>query len=120
LCNRAAPTESAASTPVGASRAMRDGIVVNVLNPKLAVFFLAYLPQFTNPATGSVTTQLLILGGVFIALGLVTDALYAVAADAAGRRFGAASPLLRNRHRIAGVVYLGLGALALAGPGRRS
>ena len=105
---------------VGAGRALRDGIFVNVLNPKLAVFFLAYLPQFTNPAAGSLTTQLLVLGGVFVAVGFLTDGLYAVAADAAGRKFGGDARLLRHRNRIAGVVYLGLGALALAGPGRRT
>ncbi|HSF86421.1 MAG TPA: LysE family translocator [Acidimicrobiia bacterium] len=105
---------------VGAGRALRDGIFVNVLNPKLAVFFLAYLPQFTDPGAGSVATQLLILGGVFIAVGFVTDGLYAVAADAAGRKLGQASAVLRHRDRIAGAVYLGLGALALVAPGRRT
>ncbi len=101
-------------------RAFRDGVVVNVLNPKLAVFFLAYLPQFTTPDAGSATVQLVVLGAIFIAVGIVTDGLYAVTAAAAGRRFGTASPILRHRNRIAGAVYLGLGALAFAIPGRRS
>ncbi len=106
------------TTTVGAARALRDGIVVNVLNPKLAVFFLAYLPQFTNPDAGAVAIQLLALGGLFVVIGFVTDGLYAVAADAAGRRLGPDSALLRHRNRIAGAVYLGLGVLALALPGR--
>ena len=104
----------------GAARALREGVIVNTLNPKLAVFFLAYLPQFVRPESGSVAVQLLALGGVFVAIGLFTDSLYAIGSDAVGRRIGAASAILRNRNRIAGVVCLGLGALALAIPGRRT
>ena len=114
-----AADSAVATRSVGAGRALRDGVVVNVLNPKLAVFFLAYLPQFTNPDAGSVTMQLLVLGGLFVVVGFLTDGLYAVAADVAGRRLGTGAALMRHRNRIAGVVYLGLGAVALAVPGQK-
>ena len=56
------------------------GTVVNVLNPKTALFFLAFLPQFVDADRGGVWSQALVLGLVFVALGLVSDSLYALAA----------------------------------------
>jgi threonine/homoserine/homoserine lactone efflux protein len=92
-------------------RAFLRGIVVNVLNPKTALFFLAFLPQFVDPGRGAVWSQVLILGLLFVALGLVSDSLYALAAGTVGA-------LLRRRRsalRIgSGVVYIGLGAAAAA------
>jgi threonine/homoserine/homoserine lactone efflux protein len=90
-------------------RALVRGIVVNVLNPKTALFFLAFLPQFVDPDRGSVWSQVLILGLLFVVLGLVSDSLYALAAGTVGA-------LLRRRRealRIGlGAVYVGLGAAA--------
>jgi threonine/homoserine/homoserine lactone efflux protein len=92
-------------------RAFLRGIVVNVLNPKTALFFLAFLPQFIDPDRGAVWSQVLVLGLLFVALGVASDSLYAVAAGTVGG-------LLRRR-RIAlrygsGLVYIGLGAAAAA------
>jgi threonine/homoserine/homoserine lactone efflux protein len=91
------------------SRAFRRGIVVNVLNPKTALFFLAFLPQFVDPDRGTVWSQVLILGLLFVALGVVSDSLYALAAGTVGA-------LLRRRREAlrygSGVVYIGLGAAA--------
>ena len=85
------------------------GAVVNVLNPKTALFFLAFLPQFVDPDRGAVWSQVVALGLVFVALGLVSDSLYALAGDAVGS-------LLRRRakamRRISGTIYVGLGAAA--------
>jgi threonine/homoserine/homoserine lactone efflux protein len=85
------------------------GAVVNVLNPKTALFFLALLPQFVDTDRGGVWSQALVLGLVFVALGLVSDSLYAVAAGSVGE-------LLRRRRRAlrygSGVVFIGLGTLA--------
>jgi len=85
------------------------GAVVNVLNPKTALFFLAFLPQFVDTDRGAVWSQVVILGLVFVALGLVSDSLYALAGDAVGS-------LLRRRaramRRISGTIYIGLGAVA--------
>jgi threonine/homoserine/homoserine lactone efflux protein len=89
-------------------RAFARGAVVNVLNPKTALFFLAFLPQFVDPARGDVWFQALVLGLVFVALGLVSDSLYAVAAGSLGS-------VLRRRPSIlrygSGTVFVGLGAL---------
>jgi threonine/homoserine/homoserine lactone efflux protein len=90
-------------------RAFARGAVVNVLNPKTALFFLAFLPQFVDRDRGGVWSQVLVLGLVFVGLGLVSDSLYALGAGAIGR-------LLRRRGRAlqygSGIVYIGLGAAA--------
>jgi threonine/homoserine/homoserine lactone efflux protein len=90
-------------------RAFMRGAVVNVLNPKTALFFLALLPQFVDADRGGVWSQALILGLVFVALGFVSDSLYAFAAGSVGA-------LLRRRRRAlrygSGVVFVGLGTLA--------
>jgi threonine/homoserine/homoserine lactone efflux protein len=85
------------------------GTMVNILNPKTALFFLAFLPQFVDPDRGAVWSQVVVLGLVFVLLGLVSDSLYALGGDAVGS-------LLRRRatamRRISGTVYVGLGAVA--------
>jgi threonine/homoserine/homoserine lactone efflux protein len=90
-------------------RAFVRGSVVNVLNPKTALFFLALLPQFVDPDRGGVWSQALVLGMIFVALGLVTDSLYALAAGTVGG-------FLRRRRRGmrygSGLVFVGLGAAA--------
>jgi threonine/homoserine/homoserine lactone efflux protein len=90
-------------------RAFGRGIVVNVLNPKTALFFLAFLPQFVDRSRGDVWSQVLILGLLFVALGLVSDSLYAFAAGTVGG-------VLRRRRRAlrygSGAVYIGLGTVA--------
>ncbi|WP_188191341.1 LysE family translocator [Nonomuraea sp. SYSU D8015] len=87
-----------------------EGFVVNVLNPKTAIFFLAFLPQFTDPAAGPVGPQILLLGVLWIVLGMASDGTYAMLSSAlAGRVRGSA----RVRRRLdvgSGVVYLGLAA----------
>jgi threonine/homoserine/homoserine lactone efflux protein len=90
-------------------RAFSRGIVVNVLNPKTALFFLAFLPQFVDRSRGGVWSQVLVLGMLFVLLGLVSDSLYALAAGTVGG-------LLRRRRSAwrygSAAVYIGLGALA--------
>ena len=90
-------------------RAFVRGAVVNVLNPKTALFFLALLPQFIDTDRGGVWSQALVLGLVFVGLGLVTDSLYALAAGTVGG-------FLRRRRRAmrygSGLVFVGLGAAA--------
>jgi len=90
-------------------RAFARGAVVNVLNPKTALFFLAFLPQFIDAERGGVWSQALVLGLVFIGLGLVSDSLYALAAGTVGS-------LLRRKRRAlrygSGVVFIGLGTAA--------
>ncbi|WP_433253013.1 LysE family translocator [Streptosporangium sp. CA-135522] len=90
-----------------------EGVVVNVLNPKVILFFLAFLPQFLHPEAGSVPLQIIVLGGTLLLLGLVSDLVYAAGAGVLGRRLRGRSGVLR---RFSGIVYLGLGvATALSG-----
>jgi threonine/homoserine/homoserine lactone efflux protein len=97
---------------VGRRRLFWEGAVVSALNPKTALFFLAFLPQFVDPAQGAVALQAFVLGTCFVALATLSDSAYALLAGTAGNR------LRRGRllARMSGGVYLGLGAFAaLAG-----
>jgi threonine/homoserine/homoserine lactone efflux protein len=101
-------------------RLFAQGIVVNVLNPKTALFFLAFLPQFVDVSRGAVGVQLLILGLIFVVLGVLSDGLYAVAAGTAGVWLKGSGRLLRAERYVSGSVFIGLGVTAaLAGDGRK-
>jgi threonine/homoserine/homoserine lactone efflux protein len=100
----------------GLRRTFAQGIVVNVLNPKTALFFFAFLPQFVDPSRGSVPFQVVVFGVAFVVLGLLSDGAYAVlAATGAGwlrRRPGVA----RTSRLVSGGVLISLGVTtALAG-----
>ena len=98
-------------------RLFSDGVVVSVLNPKIAVFFLAFLPQFAEPGRGSVPQQVLFLGLLYVALALVTDSAYAVLAGRLRRWFGSHVIQGRTPRYASGVVYIGLGvSTAFADP----
>ena len=100
-------------------RIVRQGALVNVTNPKTALFFFAFLPQFIDPHRGA-ATQIVVLGLTFLLLGLVTDTAWGLlAGSAAGWVRG--RPGVRSLQRwVTGCVFLGLGvATALAGSERR-
>jgi threonine/homoserine/homoserine lactone efflux protein len=100
---------------------LRQGAVVNILNPKTALFFLAFLPQFLDPDAGYVALQLTFFGLVFVALGLVTDSLYALAAGTAGDILRGHRLFLGARRWVSGTVFIGLGlATALSGSRQKS
>ncbi|MBF8193725.1 LysE family translocator [Nonomuraea sp. K274] len=87
-----------------------QGFVVNVLNPKTAIFFLAFLPQFADPGIGPVGPQMLLLGVLWVVLGMASDGTYAMLASALAGRVRKSA---RARRRIdvgSGVMYLGLAA----------
>jgi len=117
--------QGSASTPGaegGASlrRAFAQGILVSVSNPKAALFLFAFLPQFADPARGSVAGQILLLGGVFLALALVSDGLYVLAAGSLRHLWAGRPGFARGGRYVSGSVYLGLGlATAIAGPARK-
>ncbi|MFI7697953.1 LysE family translocator [Nonomuraea sp. NPDC049480] len=90
-----------------------EGVLVNVLNPKVALFFLAFLPQFVDPGAGSPALQILLFGLTLLLLGLLSDIVYAWTAGALAGRLNRRARALRY---VSGVVYLGLGvATAFAG-----
>jgi threonine/homoserine/homoserine lactone efflux protein len=87
----------------------KQGVVVNVLNPKTALFFFAFLPQFVDPARGSVPLQIIILGLLFAMIASVTDGLYALLAGTFGGWLKGNPRFLRAQRYITGTVYIGLG-----------
>jgi threonine/homoserine/homoserine lactone efflux protein len=99
----------AAVVPASNAAIFRQGMLTNVLNPKVALFFLAFLPQFVDAERGPVALQLLSLGLLFNVSGTLVNILVAVLASGAGawsrRRFGE-SPLMR---RVTGLLFIGLG-----------
>ncbi len=102
-------------------RDFAEGVVVNVLNPKTALFFLAFLPQFVHPAQGHASLQILVLGLTFMVLGLVTDSIWALAAGTAGERLRVSRRWAGIQRYVSGSVFVGLGVVtALTGPHRAS
>lgn len=104
------------------SRAFAQGVVVNVLNPKTALFFLAFLPQFVHPSSGAAWAQIMALGLTFITLAVCSDGLYALlAGTAAGwlRRRNESVGFRRGQRLFSGGVYVALGlATAVSGSGK--
>lgn len=98
--------------PVPRGRLFGQGIVVNVLNPKTAIFFLAFLPQFIDPARGPVAVQIAVLGVCFIVLGIASDSTYALLAGTLAGRLRRTGGMRRRLNRASGVIYIGLGATA--------
>lgn len=86
----------------------KESVVVNTLNPKIALFFFAFLPQFVNTQSDiSVSTQIIILGLIFIAIGIISDGLFAMFAGALGDRFKRTG--INYGKYITGTVFTGLG-----------
>lgn len=101
-------------------RLFAQGVVVNVLNPKTALFFFAFLPQFADVNKGSVGLQIAVLGVIFILIAVVSDGMYALAAGAASNWLRGNPRFLRAERWISGTVLVGLGVTAaLSGPQRK-
>jgi threonine/homoserine/homoserine lactone efflux protein len=106
----------ATDRPAGLRRALREGFVVGLGNPKSVVFFAAMLPQFVNASSGYVPVQMLALGAVFLLIALVCDGVWAVAAGAARSWFAKSPARLSRLGGVGGLVMIGIGArLAVAG-----
>lgn len=105
----------AGAKPVRQSKGQlyRRGIVMNLTNPKVSLFFLAFLPQFTAPARGSVALQILALGGLFMLATLLVFGAIALFSGMLGERVQQSKMAQRLLNRLAGVVFLGL-AIRLA------
>jgi threonine/homoserine/homoserine lactone efflux protein len=99
----------------GSARAFRDGILVEALNPKTALFFLAFIPQFVDPSRGSVASQFIALGLVSVALNTLVDLVVAMLADKARRGVAASPTLVKRMQQGCGALLCGLGvSLGLA------
>ena len=97
---------------VSAKRAFTQGIVVNVLNPKVALFFLSFLPQFIHPENGRPALQALVLGLVFVGIGFFTDGTYSLAASSLRTVLLRGKTLPFVQRWVAGTVFIGLGLVA--------
>jgi len=96
-------------------RIFSQSVLVQEVNPKVALFFLAFLPQFVDPSRGAAWTQVVVLGATLATLGLFTDGLYALLGGTAGewiRKQRAGAGLRRAGRYVTGGVYIALGAVA--------
>ncbi len=116
---RSAGTTSTGAVDRGAvstSKVLREGFVVGVTNPKLAVFLSAFLPQFVDPSGWAVPLQMALLGIVFVAVALVLDSLWAIGAATARSWITGSSTGLSRLRLAGGVTMVGLGVqLAVSG-----
>jgi len=112
---RAGAAEIEAGTGNGLSRGKlyRRGIIMNVTNPKVSIFFLAFLPQFADPARGSLTLQMILLGGVFIISTILVFGSIALLAGTLGGLLARNAKAQIIMNRVASLVFVGL-ALKLA------
>jgi threonine/homoserine/homoserine lactone efflux protein len=109
LLDRKQPDALSASEPQELSRIFYQGVIVNLLNPKTALFFFAFLPQFADPARGPVALQILLLGVIFVTMAICSDSIYALLAGTIGRSLKSNLAVLRGQRYFAGFVYIALG-----------
>ena len=98
--------------PMSRRRAVTQGIVVNTFNPKVALFFLSFLPQFIDADRGSAALQSLVLGSTFVVLGCISDSLFAILASALRGTLLRGKSLPFVQRYVAGSVFIALGAIA--------
>lgn len=105
-----APAGAAQSAPpIGAGRAFRQAVIAEVLNPKSAMFFLAFLPQFVRPENGPIALQLTILGVLFVLMGLLSTMVFALGAGGIGTFLRRHPAVVRWQGKVVGGIYCGLG-----------
>jgi threonine/homoserine/homoserine lactone efflux protein len=103
------PDDDVQPDPVRHRQLYMQGAVVNVLNPKTALFFLAFLPQFVDTNRGSVPLQVALLGGLFVAIAMTSDAAYALLADLLAGRLRRTGAGARFRRYLSGGIFVALG-----------
>jgi threonine/homoserine/homoserine lactone efflux protein len=119
--SRETALEIATFQPALLSAVFRQGFVVAVLNPKTALFFLAFLPQFATPERGSIAMQLFVLGSIVAIMGVLSDAVYAFLSGVFGGWLKRQRHFWRGEKYVSGTVYCGLGvATALSGAGKET
>jgi threonine/homoserine/homoserine lactone efflux protein len=109
LLTREEVGEEALRPPRANRRIFRDGVVVNVLNPKTALFFLAFLPQFVEPGASAATLQILLLGLIFVVIAFCSDSLWALTAGTLGSWLRRSRWYLGVKRWVTGTVFVGLG-----------
>jgi threonine/homoserine/homoserine lactone efflux protein len=90
-----------------------QGVVVAVLNPKTALFFLAFLPQFVDVSKGSPASQMFLLGVIFVSLAIVTDSMYALAAGTARDWLRSSKLFLGGERYLSGTIFIALGLMTI-------
>ena len=107
--------EDAAKTEVekqeSLSRIYSQGFVVNLFNPKTALFFFAFLPQFVNTSNGNITLQIFVLGIMFVVMAVITDSAYAIISSSIANQLNANQNFARNQRYFTGLIYIGLGVV---------
>ena len=116
LHRRGGPSGPDPSRPATTRRILREGCIVGATNPKSVVFFVAVLPQFVDHAAGAIPAQLALLGAKFLAIALVSDSVWALAAGTARQWFARSPRRVAAVTTTGGVMMIGLGGtLALTG-----
>lgn len=100
--------------PQSLKRIFVQGVVVNVLNPKVAIFFLAFLPQFVDQTSSNPTLQIFVLGMTLVLIGLLSDSVYALIGGGIGDLFRRRPGAARATRLTAGFTYFALAGIAAA------
>ena len=119
MLSRSGALPADAAAPQSLPRLFRRGFVVNILNPKTALFFYAFLPQFVDPGRGSTVLQILFLGVLFVALATVTDSTYALLSSGVGRVLARSERFRRAQKYVTGGIYVSLGIAAAVTGGKK-
>jgi threonine/homoserine/homoserine lactone efflux protein len=120
LVSRAEPTRTEDTPPRTFSQLFGKGFLVNLLNPKTALFFYAFLPQFVDPARGKPVYQILFLGAMFVLLATCTDSIYALIGSGVGRFITGRARFHKIQRYVTGGIYLALGIVAaVSGKGQK-
>ena len=106
------PVATTGATPASAFTLWRQGFLVGIGNPKTALFFLAFFPQFVHPEVGPAASQVIVLGAVTLAIGTVLDLSYGLFGGLVRRRLAGRPSAVRRGRLAVGLTYLGLGGLA--------
>ena len=109
LLERSADLGIPATVPLPPAAAFRQAVLAEMLNPKTALFFLAFLPQFVHPERGAAVLQFATLGGIFVLMSALYSSLIAMAAGSVGRWLQRHRRIGRWQGKVVGALYLGLG-----------
>ncbi|MEO5534988.1 MAG: LysE family translocator [Pseudolysinimonas sp.] len=109
----AAAVQNSSAAPKSTLRLIGEGALVGITNPKAIAFFVAILPQFVDPRAGWVPGQMLILGGIFVGLALISDGCWALAAGSARDWFAKSPKRVERLGATGGVMMIGLGGVLL-------